>query len=577
MNYKLISACIATFIVVIAISCGEKTPSGPDTVTPPDTHTVGIPKNIKIDSLILLDTAYTMQVYDTLTKTYFDTTFDTLLGSFVARWDTVLNAARFFIFVHYKNGDFIRAQVADTNRRAFIGGLIPDNAYYIRIAAVRYVADTLDNNTIEYDTVVGKKSDSASASLFFPLSPERIFVNASGNSAHIAWTPSISPFILGYTAFLVDIRKPDTQHVEVDSATLSVNFPAAADRGYKAHVITRTKIGHSPVCSSFVYDINNLQDTGFKLPYVYLSTYSRPDESGASSTVLGAGYMIGVKGGIFAMGDIWGDTTTSDNGKPVHEAVVSSFYLGSREISNALFLSYLNDLDTSTLKVGVEKIITGNDTLLQYIYVDSLAGDTLLKQQGPIYYDTVTKKYAVTGDSVHYPVAGVYWKGAARFCNWLSSKDTLDTCYNTSVWDCDTAADGYRLPTEAEFEYAHAAAFLGSKQRFPWGYKDDVTKYSAKKLSKSGIFGQYFGFYDMSGNVLEWCNDFSDYGGLSYYNACLMQGVVYNPAGPGNGDSRVLRGGSYMLKGLEASSSFRHSGQSVNVLMCGFRVARKSK
>lgn len=113
------------------------------------------------------------------------------------------------------------------------------------------------------------------------------------------------------------------------------------------------------------------------------------------------------------------------------------------------------------------------------------------------------------------PVSGVQWVDAARYCNKASEMDGLKPCYDLKTWDCDPAADGYRLPTEAEWERACRA---GGQGRFPFG--DDVSQLGRHAWTKANSEGKVrpvgqkepnaWGLYDMLGNVWQWTNDWAD-------------------------------------------------------------------
>ena len=160
-------------------------------------------------------------------------------------------------------------------------------------------------------------------------------------------------------------------------------------------------------------------------------------------------------------------------------------------------------------------------------------------------------KFSDCGDDC--PVENVSWFEAVRFCNKLSELEGLSPAYRISgesvMWDKDT--DGYRLPTEAEWEYACRA---GTTTRFYTGNSNsdlDVAgwyrpnsgseKYPVRKGSQPHPVGKKvpnaWGLHDMHGNVQEWCWDYS-YGEYSSVS-------VTDPTGPPQGSSRVRRGGSY--------------------------------
>ena len=126
---------------------------------------------------------------------------------------------------------------------------------------------------------------------------------------------------------------------------------------------------------------------------------------------------------------------------------------------------------------------------------------------------------------------------------------------------------GYRLPTEAEWEYACKA---GTTTAYSVG--ESLTEFEANIEGESiKAVGSYrpnaFGLYDMHGNVFEWCEDwYADY----------PAGAVTDPKGPATGEYRMLRGGSFFISLVSsARSSFRnYNTPIVRVHDCGFRLAR---
>jgi formylglycine-generating enzyme len=141
------------------------------------------------------------------------------------------------------------------------------------------------------------------------------------------------------------------------------------------------------------------------------------------------------------------------------------------------------------------------------------------------------------------PVERVSWSDAAQFCNKCSELDGLTPCYDLATGECRFEANGYRLPTEAEWEYACRA---GTTARFFWG--NDAAKarqYAWCKPHSEGMahpvgetLANPWGLNDMLGNVWEWCNDWY---GESYYHDSPHD----NPHGPLTGKQRVLRGGAW--------------------------------
>lgn len=178
--------------------------------------------------------------------------------------------------------------------------------------------------------------------------------------------------------------------------------------------------------------------------------------------------------------------------------------------------------------------------------------------------------------SDQHPVVHVSWNDAVAFCDWLSKKEKQT----------------YRLPTEAEWEYACRAGsttpfFWGRDQRAAWehanladtslkkaypGWHYDMNPWDDGHANTAPV-GRFranaWGLHDMCGNACEWC---ADWFGMEYY----ATSVPVDPPGPATGDSRVLRGGAWGYSIFYARSAFRlgiHRPEAHNALL-GFRVMR---
>jgi formylglycine-generating enzyme required for sulfatase activity len=161
------------------------------------------------------------------------------------------------------------------------------------------------------------------------------------------------------------------------------------------------------------------------------------------------------------------------------------------------------------------------------------------------------------------PVEQVSWYDAVEFCNRLSQLEGLIPTYSGSGNNitCNWNANGYRLPTEAEWEYACRA---GTTTPFSTGNNitTDQANYDGRYPYNNNATGTYrgittsvgsfapnpWGLYDMQGNVREWCWDW--YGGYS-------SGAQTNPRGPVSGTDRVMRGGSCVDYGRDLRSADR--------------------
>jgi len=153
------------------------------------------------------------------------------------------------------------------------------------------------------------------------------------------------------------------------------------------------------------------------------------------------------------------------------------------------------------------------------------------------------------------PVEQVSWADAALYCNKRSRAEGLQPCYDEETAKCHFEANGYRLPTEAEWEYACRAGSNGA-----YSFGDDVRllkdhAWFAENASKQTHPVRQkrpnaWGLFDMHGNVAEWCNDVYD---KSYYK----HGPTKNPRGPVDGDKYVLRGGAWNATANACRSAYR--------------------
>ncbi len=169
----------------------------------------------------------------------------------------------------------------------------------------------------------------------------------------------------------------------------------------------------------------------------------------------------------------------------------------------------------------------------------------------------------------------VSWLDAIAYCNWLSEKEKLSKCYlikgDEVLW-IDTAR-GYRLPTEAEWEYAARGGNKNSTAYFAGDtIVGNVAWYADNSNGKVQPVGQKpaneLGLHDMNGNVWEWVWDWYDW---NYYRYSPVQ----NPAGPKVGGYKVMRGGAWYNYGNYANVYTRQNHQ-INYKQnsVGFRVAR---
>jgi formylglycine-generating enzyme required for sulfatase activity len=199
-----------------------------------------------------------------------------------------------------------------------------------------------------------------------------------------------------------------------------------------------------------------------------------------------------------------------------------------------------------------------------------------------------------TLDMEDQPVLNISWNDAALFCNWLSRRDGLPPFYaeedgQVTAWNPDS--HGYRLPTEAEWAFAARIGADGDAMMFPWGTEvypppEVVENYAGQGAADIVTFvlsnyddgfpvsapvgsfqPNHNGFYDMSGNVSEWIND--------YFEIRPVRGEpMLDPSGPDAGDRHVIRGASWARASRsELRLAYRIAGRDGN-LETGFRIAR---
>lgn len=215
-------------------------------------------------------------------------------------------------------------------------------------------------------------------------------------------------------------------------------------------------------------------------------------------------WMVRVEGGTYMMGSEYGDKDE----KPVHQVTITPFYISPYELTQKEWVQYM-PTNPSTFR----------------------------------------------GDN--HPVEGISWYDAVRYCNLRSEAEGLTPCYSGSGDGivCDWSADGYRLPTEAEWEYA-ARGGANILQRLFSGSDavDEVAWYKENSGGSTHPIGtkasNNLNLYDMSGNVYEWCWD-------RWIKAYDPNWTSVNPKGTEKGIYRIARGGAWDLDAYNARITFR--------------------
>ncbi|MBN2287828.1 MAG: SUMF1/EgtB/PvdO family nonheme iron enzyme [Candidatus Glassbacteria bacterium] len=172
------------------------------------------------------------------------------------------------------------------------------------------------------------------------------------------------------------------------------------------------------------------------------------------------------------------------------------------------------------------------------------------------------------------PVEHVSWYDAVLFCNLLSELAGFEPCYDRESWACNFSRNGFRLPTEAEWEYACRA---GTSTKYYTGdLENDLSEAGwwsgntdGSQQPVAGKVPNNWGLFDMHGNVFEWCNDMYD---QDYYSVS----PDHNPTGPETGYFRVLRSACACSSIIYQSSSSRgYSSPNYKGQTVGMRIVRR--
>ncbi len=250
-----------------------------------------------------------------------------------------------------------------------------------------------------------------------------------------------------------------------------------------------------------------------------------------------------IKGGTFEMGNLFEDDGY-ENEEPVHLVTLSDFYMSA-------YCVFFDEYDAFCEATGSEK------------------PDDEGWGRGNL------------------PVINVSWNDAVAYCNWLSVKNGLKAVYtiNADLVIPNWSANGYRLPTEAEWEYAAREGgrkvWFGNGQNIlrPTEANFDASANLKESYSEGGEFREKtvpvnsfnpnaLGLYNLSGNVWEWCWDWFKW---DYYR----QSPSDNPRGPETGLSRAFRGGSWEDCPTNSRVTVRYGSVPDSAsYFCGFRVCR---
>jgi len=224
--------------------------------------------------------------------------------------------------------------------------------------------------------------------------------------------------------------------------------------------------------------------------------------------------MVAVEGGNFLMGSPEDEPGRFSN-ETLHRVTLSNFAISKYEVTNAEYVRFLN--------------ARGNQEEGGVTWIDLEEND--IQFEGEV--------FTVSEDRSRHPVTGVSWYGASAYCNWLNEVQA-------------GGRTGWRLPTEAQWEYAAGGGPEGydakGVKQYIWAGTSDESELERYAWYKDNSISTYevgtrlpnpLGIYDMSGNVFEWVSDWYD---GDYYQA--SDGLA-DPPGPDTGSLKVVRGGSW--------------------------------
>ena len=285
--------------------------------------------------------------------------------------------------------------------------------------------------------------------------------------------------------------------------------------------------------------------------------------------------MVLIPAGTFEMGDHHGfvDPRHGGDETPVHRVRLDAFYMGVNHVTTGEYCEFLNAALAQTL-VAVRDggvFLAGR-------------GDLLAETRAMSPYSRIGwtgQAFVVLDGKEDHPAVCIRWAGAAAYCNWLSARRSLPAVYDTATWNTDFNKSGFRLPTEAEWEYAARGGQQRPYRNFPWGDDADAARANwpesknpfragpqpwttpvgffdgtrrqkadfnwpgaqASFQTANGANG--YGLNDMSGNVWQFVNDWYERGYYAYSPA-------ENPPGPERGSPmpdgqayRGMRGGNW--------------------------------
>ena len=382
--------------------------------------------------------------------------------------------------------------------------------------------------------------------VFQKIASNRIYLGNIEIKEILGFTPESLEFVegsyLSYTRNNVTKRvKYNLKLEELEDEIIEENWGAAKSQTSEIKLFKE---------ENFLY--NQAKENNFspKYSFEYLRSYPNGKVSSLVKTKLNNKYGIENKDNVYLKDNKY---IAVQAGK-LNKQSVNGFWMDKYEVTHKEYLEFLNSVEVSPEgKYKGKEIIILNPVSFGKRY-----GYCAIKYNGDKFHFEDTKRV----DNKECPVVWVNWYGAVAYANWLSKKEGLNPAYDLNKWELKGKPknlEGYRLPTETEWEYAARGGIYRTKTVYAGSNNiDEVAWYKANSKGETHPVGKKeaneLGIYDMSGNVWEWTNTLK-------------------------GSKRVIRGGSWYSKAkYRPKISGRHKEKHYSASsLIGFRMIRTIK